>query len=89
MMVRTDLTPVRPLQAVQACLEANVPLFCAGLGNPGFMVEEAHARGIKVLGLAGNTKTARTLAKSGVDLLVAQGHEAGEEDTLVSPMHTG
>ncbi len=86
MMVRTDLTPVRPLEAVRACLEENVPLFCAGLGDPGFMVEEARARGIKVLGLAGNTKTAISLAKSGVDLLVAQGHEAGGHTGKVGTM---
>jgi len=86
MMVRTDLTPVRPLQAVQACLEENVPLFCAGLGDPGFMVEEAHVRGIKVLGLAGNTRTARSLVKSGVDLLVAQGHEAGGHTGKIGTM---
>ncbi len=37
-----------------------VPLFCAGLGNPGFMVEAAHAAGMKVLGIAGNAKNVRS-----------------------------
>jgi len=86
MKVRTDLTPVRPLEAISACLEENVPLFCAGLGNPEFMIEEAHARGIKVLGLAGSTQTARSLVKSGVDLLVAQGHEAGGHTGKIGTM---
>lgn len=76
-MVRTDTTTMRPKEAVAVCIEEKVPLFCAGLGNPGWMVEEAHANGVKVLAITGNTKNARRMADSGIDLLVAQGHEAG------------
>jgi len=76
-MVRLDTTTAQPLKAVKACIEEKVPLFCAGLGNPGFMVEEAHANGMKVLGIVGNSKNARRLAASGVDLVVAQGYEGG------------
>lgn len=70
-------TTSRPHAAIEVCLEERVPLFCAGLGNPGFMVEQAHAAGMKVLGITGNTKNARRMAQSGIDLLVAQGHEGG------------
>jgi NAD(P)H-dependent flavin oxidoreductase YrpB (nitropropane dioxygenase family) len=56
-MVKTDSTTMRPREAIKVCLEERVPLFCAGLGNPGFMVEEAHAVGTKVLAITGNTKT--------------------------------
>jgi NAD(P)H-dependent flavin oxidoreductase YrpB (nitropropane dioxygenase family) len=56
--VRLNTTTMRPLEAVQVCIEEKVPLFCAGLGNPGFMVDEAHASGIKVLGITGNVKNA-------------------------------
>ncbi len=76
-IVRMNTTTMRPQEAVKVCIEEKVPLFCAGLGNPGFMVEEAHANGIKVLGITGNTKNARRMAQSGIDLLVAQGHEGG------------
>jgi nitronate monooxygenase len=76
-MVNTQSTTVRPHAAVKACIEEKVPLFCAGLGNPGFMVDDAHAAGMKVLGLCGNTKNARRIAQSGVDLVAAQGHEGG------------
>jgi len=76
-MVNTASTTVRPHAAVKACIEERVPLFCAGLGNPGFMVDEAHAAGMKVLGISGNMKNAARIAQSGVDLVVAQGHEAG------------
>jgi NAD(P)H-dependent flavin oxidoreductase YrpB (nitropropane dioxygenase family) len=76
-MVKMDTTTLRPKEAVQVCIEEKVPLFCAGLGDPGFMVEEAHANGIKVLAITGNAKNARRMAASGIDLLVAQGHEGG------------
>jgi len=70
-------TTSRPHAAIEVCIEEGVPLFCAGLGNPGFMVEAAHASGMKVLGIAGNAKNAGRIAQGGADLVVAQGHEAG------------
>lgn len=76
-MINLGSTTARPHAAVKACIEEKVPLFCAGLGNPGFMVADAHAAGTKVLGISGNTKNARRIAQSGVDLVVAQGHEGG------------
>ncbi len=85
-MVRLDTTVMRPLSAVRACIEERIPLFCAGLGNPGFMVEEAHANGIKVLGITGNAKNARRMAQSGIDLLVAQGHEGGGHTGRIGTM---
>lgn len=85
-MVRMNTTTMRPLEAVKVCLEEKVPLFCAGLGNPGFMVEEAHALGIKVLGITGNAKNARRMAQSGIDLLVAQGHEGGGHTGRIGTM---
>jgi NAD(P)H-dependent flavin oxidoreductase YrpB (nitropropane dioxygenase family) len=85
-MVKMDTTTMRPLEAVKVCIEEKVPLFCAGLGNPGFMVAEAHANGVKVLGITGNTKNARRMAQSGIDLLVAQGHEAGGHTGRIGTM---
>ena len=76
-MLNLAATTVRPHAAVKACIEEKVPLFCAGLGNPGFMVADAHAAGMKVLGISGNTKNARRIARSGADLVVAQGYEGG------------
>ncbi len=85
-MVRMNSTTMRPQESVQVCLEEEVPLFCAGLGNPGFMVADAHARGLKVLGMTGNAKNAKRIAESGVDLLVAQGHEAGGHTGRIGTM---
>src|SRR4030042_4650919 len=41
-MVRMNTTTMRPQESIQVCIEAKVPLFCGGLGNPGFMVAAAH-----------------------------------------------
>jgi len=85
-MVRMNTTTMRPQEAIQVCIEERIPLFCAGLGNPGFMVAEAHAVGMKVLGITGNAKNARRMAQSGIDLLVAQGHEAGGHTGRIGTM---
>ena len=85
-MVKMNSTTWRPKEAIQVCIDERVPLFCAGLGNPGFMVAEAHAVGMKVLGITGNTKNARRMAQSGIDLLVAQGHEGGGHTGRIGTM---
>ena len=84
--VRMDSTTMQPVKAVKACIEEKVPLFCSGLGNPGFMVEEAHANGMKVLGIAGNVKNVRRIAQSGVDMVVAQGYDAGGHTGRIGTM---
>ena len=86
LMVRSDMTPMMPEGAIKICLEEKVPLFCAGLGNPGYMVKDAHAVGMKVLGLVGNSKNAGLVAASGVDLIVAQGYEGGGHTGRVGTM---
>jgi NAD(P)H-dependent flavin oxidoreductase YrpB (nitropropane dioxygenase family) len=85
-MVQMNTTTMRPSEAVQVCIEEKVPLFCAGLGNPGFMVDQAHARGMKVLGVTGNSKNARRMADSNVDIIVAQGHEGGGHTGRIGTM---
>jgi nitronate monooxygenase len=85
-MVKMNSTTRCPQEAIQVCIEERVPLFCAGLGNPGFMVPQAHAAGMKVLGITGNAKNARRMAQSGIDLLVAQGHEGGGHTGRIGTM---
>jgi NAD(P)H-dependent flavin oxidoreductase YrpB (nitropropane dioxygenase family) len=85
-MVKMNSTTRNPQEAIQVCVEERVPLFCAGLGNPGFMVEQAHAAGMKVLGITGNAKNARRMAESGIDLLVAQGYEGGGHTGRIGTM---
>jgi len=84
--VRMNTTTMHPKESIQVCIDEKVPLFCAGLGNPGFMVEEAHAVGMKVLSITGNQKNGRRMAQSGIDLLVAQGHEGGGHTGRIGTM---
>ena len=58
-------------------LEERVPVLVAGLGNPGPATAEAHRQGMKVMALCGNVKQARDHVANGVDVVIAQGHEAG------------
>jgi enoyl-[acyl-carrier protein] reductase II len=58
-------------------LEERVPVLIAGLGNPGPATADAHAQGMKVMALCGNVKQARDHVANGVDVVIAQGHEAG------------
>lgn len=86
LFVKMNTATMRPKEAVNICIEEKVPLFCAGLGDPGFMVDEAHANGMKVLGVVGNSKNARRVSQSGVDLIAAQGHEGGGHTGRVGTM---
>jgi enoyl-[acyl-carrier protein] reductase II len=62
---------------VDVTLEERVPVLAAGLGSPGPVTADAHRQGMKVMALCGNVKQARDHAANGVDVVVAQGHEAG------------
>jgi enoyl-[acyl-carrier protein] reductase II len=62
---------------VDVTLDERVPVLIAGLGNPGPITGEAHRLGIRVMALCGNVKQARDHAANGVDVVIAQGHEAG------------
>ena len=62
---------------VEVVLEERPAVFAAGLGDPAWVVPLAHERGMKVMGLAGNVRNAERHAQVGVDVVVAQGTEAG------------
>lgn len=62
---------------VRVVMEEDVQVFAAGLGDPSWVVPQAHARGMTVLGLAGTPRNAERQKAAGVDIVVAQGHEAG------------
>ena len=62
---------------VEACLEARVPLLAIALGDPAWIVPLAHDVGTKVLGMVGSARNALRQQKAGVDIIVAQGYEAG------------
>jgi enoyl-[acyl-carrier protein] reductase II len=62
---------------VDVVFEERVPVLASGLGDPGPIVPQAHDLGMTVIGLVGNTKNARKLEQSGVDIIVAQGYDGG------------
>ncbi len=56
----------------------SVKVVVGALGvTPAWVIEEAHARGVQVGALVGSAEHARKQREAGVDLLVAQGTEAG------------
>lgn len=62
---------------VDVVFEERVPVLASGLGDPGPVVPRAHELGMTVIALVGNTKNARRVAASGVDVVVAQGYDGG------------
>lgn len=64
--------------AFEVILDENVPVFSVGLGNPlPDVVKRCHDKGIKVIAMIATVEDAKTVASSGVDVIVAQGSEAG------------
>jgi len=62
---------------VRVIMEEDVQVFAAGLGDPSWVVPQAHDRGMTVMGLAGSPRNAVRQKEAGVDIVIAQGHEAG------------
>lgn len=73
----TVLSPAVIREQVKVVLEEKVPVFAAALGDPSWMVPDAKAAGITVMGLAGAVRHAQRQVAAGVDIVVAQGYEAG------------
>ena len=63
---------------VEVALNHPISLIANALGSPpADVIEEAHAAGVPVAALAGSAKHAQRHVDNGVDIVVAQGHEAG------------
>jgi NAD(P)H-dependent flavin oxidoreductase YrpB (nitropropane dioxygenase family) len=80
------LTPELTDAQADVVVAEQVPLFVAGLGDPGAVAARVHAYGGKVAGLIGSVRHARRQVQSGVDLLIAQGSEAGGHVGTVATM---
>ncbi|MER5767834.1 nitronate monooxygenase [Streptomyces sp. NPDC001985] len=64
-----------------------IALLANALGSPpGDVVERAHTRGIQVAALAGSARHARRHADAGIDIVVAQGYEAGGHTGEIASM---
>jgi nitronate monooxygenase len=78
-----DLIPA----ALEVILDERPAVFSMGLGNPEpSLVNACHERGIQVMAMITTVDDARTVARAGVDIVVAQGAEAGgQRSTWVKP----
>jgi len=85
-----NATVVRYASNVQKLIditfEERIPVIVSGLGNPAGIVPQARKQGVVVMSLCGNVKQARRLEASGVDVIIAQGHEAGGHTGRIGTM---
>jgi NAD(P)H-dependent flavin oxidoreductase YrpB (nitropropane dioxygenase family) len=71
------LLPAGVDEHVAVCLEERVPLLSFFWGDPAPFVEPAHNAGVAVIHQVGSVAEARQVAAAGVDIVIAQGVEAG------------
>lgn len=72
---------------VDVALAHRPVLIANALGSPPVdVIEKAHAHGVKVAALAGAAKHALSHVRNGVDIIVAQGYEAGGHTGEVASM---
>jgi nitronate monooxygenase len=71
------LLPVYQPGQVEVCIEDRVPLLSLYWGDPAPYVSAAHEAGIKVMMQVGSVDEAKAAQQAGVDLVAAQGVEAG------------
>jgi nitronate monooxygenase len=75
----TDLTlpPSTLPELLVVAFEERVPVLSLGLGDPARFVEPAHEHGMSVIAMVSTVDEGRQAAASGVDVVAAQGAEAG------------
>lgn len=71
------IPPSRLSEQLVTSLEERVPLISFGLGDPSRFVSDVHAADSKVMGMVTTVDEAVTIVNGGVDIVVAQGSEAG------------
>src|SRR5262249_30092917 len=69
--------PLPEAAFVDVCIEERVPVLSFFWGDPSPYVAKAHAAGIKVCDQVGSVSAAQRAKRAGVDLIIAQGVEAG------------
>ena len=73
-------------EQMEVVVEEKVPVYAAGLGNPGPWMERMRENGTKVMAVIGSVKHALQVAAAGVDVVVAQGHDGGGHNSLIGTM---
>ncbi len=102
LMLRYDVPPLPPgtqlrdefsvgydrqREIIEYIFERRIGLIASALGPPpAWMIEQGRAHGVKVAALAGTVEHARRHVEAGVDIVVAQGTEAGGHTGDISTM---
>ena len=77
----------RNREVIEIVFQHNISLIASALGPPPpWMIEMSREKGVKVVALAGTVEHARRHVEAGVDIVVAQGYEAGGHTGQVSTM---
>nr|WP_293679632.1 nitronate monooxygenase [uncultured Phenylobacterium sp.] len=71
---------------MEVVIEEKVPVYAAGLGNPGPWMERLRENGTKIMAVIGSVKHALQVAASGIDVVVAQGHDGGGHNSPIGTM---
>src|SRR5262249_28000087 len=72
--------------AIEVVLDEKVPVWSVGLGLPSAdLVARCHERGVQVMCMVANVDDARAADMAGVDVIVAQGAEAGGHRSVWRP----
>ena len=72
---------------VEVALKHPIKLIANALGSPPKdVIDQVHAAGVPVAALAGSAKHAQRHVDNGVDIVIAQGHEAGGHTGEIASM---
>jgi len=71
---------------MRVVIEERVPVYASGLGNPGPWMPELRANGTKVMAVIGAVRHAIQVKSSGLDVIVAQGHDGGGHNSPIGTM---
>jgi len=64
-------------EKLEICFKHKVEVIACALGTPKWVVEQCHARGVKVISMVGSARHAKSAIKAGTDIVVVQGTEGG------------
>ncbi len=71
---------------MRVVVEERVPVYASGLGDPSPWMDALHKNGTRVMAVVGAVRHARKVSASGIDVIVAQGHDAGGHNSPVGTM---
>jgi NAD(P)H-dependent flavin oxidoreductase YrpB (nitropropane dioxygenase family) len=82
-----QVDPISMAPLIDIAFAHKTSMLASALGTPpAWLVDDAHSRGVKVAALAGTVEHAVAHAEAGVDLVIAQGTEAGGHTGEISTL---